>query len=56
MNTTGGRQSLWWTGAGVLMPCEDRPSEVCRRTFTRDTPAERFASRTGTVRDLAPVV
>lgn len=56
MDTTGGRVSLSWTVAGVLIPCEDRPSEVCRRTFTRDTPAGRFASRTGTVCDIDPVV
>jgi hypothetical protein len=40
VNTTGGLRSLSWTGAGVLIPCEEKPSEVFRRMFTQGTPAE----------------
>ena len=40
VNTTAGVRSLSWTGAGVLIPCEERPSEVFRKMFTQGTPAE----------------
>jgi hypothetical protein len=40
VNTSGGLRSLSWTGSGVLIPCEERPSEVFRRMFTQGTPAE----------------
>ncbi len=40
VNTTGGLRSLSWTGSGVLIPCEEKPSEVFRRMFTQGTPAE----------------
>lgn len=34
VNTTGTR-SLSWTGGGVMIPCEEKPSEVFRRMFTQ---------------------
>ncbi|HVJ83193.1 MAG TPA: DUF1552 domain-containing protein [Planctomycetia bacterium] len=40
VNTAGGMRSLSWTGSGVLIPCEEKPSEVFRRMFTQGSPAE----------------
>lgn len=40
VNTAGGQRSLSWTGSGVLIPCEEKPSEVFRRMFTQGSPAE----------------
>lgn len=40
VNTSGGLRSLSWTGSGVPIPCEERPSVVFRRMFTQGTPAE----------------
>jgi hypothetical protein len=40
VNTSGGLRSLSWTGSGVLIPCEEKPSEVFRRMFTQGTPTE----------------
>ena len=40
VNTAGGQRSLSWTGSGVLIPCEAKPSAVFRRMFVQGTPAE----------------
>lgn len=32
---TPGTRSLSWTGGGVMIPCEEKPSEVFRRMFTQ---------------------
>ncbi len=40
VNTRPGVCSLSWTGSGVLIPCEDKPSAVFRRLFVQGTPAE----------------
>ncbi len=40
MNTSGGLRSLSWTGAGVLIPCEEKPSEVFKAMFTQGSPAQ----------------
>ncbi|HYE98255.1 MAG TPA: DUF1552 domain-containing protein [Planctomycetota bacterium] len=40
VNIKAGLRSLSWTSAGVLIPCEERPSAVFARLFLRGTPAE----------------
>jgi BMFP domain-containing protein YqiC len=40
VNTNGGTRSLSWTGSGVPIPCEEKPSAVFRRMFTQGTAAE----------------
>ena len=40
VNVAQGQRSLSWTGAGVLIPCEDKASEVYRQLFLQGTPAE----------------
>src|SRR6266480_1231302 len=40
VNVQQGQRSLSWTGSGVLIPCEEKPSEVFRRMFLQGTPAE----------------
>ena len=35
-----GKRSLSWTGSGVMIPSEKRPSEVFKRLFVQGTPAE----------------
>jgi hypothetical protein len=40
VNTDRGVRSLSWTGSGVLIPCEEKPSEVFRKMFTQGSPAE----------------
>ncbi len=40
VNVQAGLRSLSWTGAGVLIPCEEKPSEVFRKLFLQGTPAE----------------
>jgi hypothetical protein len=40
VNTGGGLRSLSWTGSGVLIPVEEKPSEVFRKMFTQGSPAE----------------
>jgi hypothetical protein len=40
VNVNQGLRSLSWTGAGVLIPCEEKPSEVFKRLFLRGSPAE----------------
>jgi hypothetical protein len=40
VNVGGGARSLSCTGGGVLIPTEDRPSEVFKKLFLGGTPAE----------------
>ncbi|MDO8539022.1 MAG: DUF1552 domain-containing protein [Opitutaceae bacterium] len=40
VNVQQGARSLSWTGSGVLIPCEEKPSEVFRRLFVQGSPAE----------------
>ncbi|MBI3882441.1 MAG: DUF1552 domain-containing protein [Verrucomicrobia bacterium] len=40
VNVQQGQRSLSWTGGGVLIPCEEKPSEVFKRLFLRGTPLE----------------
>jgi len=35
VNTSGGLRSLSWTGSGVLIPCEEKPSAVFKAMFTQ---------------------
>jgi hypothetical protein len=40
VNVQQGARSLSWTGSGVLIPCEEKASDVFRRMFVQGTPAE----------------
>ncbi|MBV9867404.1 MAG: DUF1552 domain-containing protein [Abitibacteriaceae bacterium] len=40
VNVAQGQRSLSWTGAGVLIPCEEKASEVYRQLFLQGTPEE----------------
>ena len=40
VNVQQGQKSLAWTSSGVLIPCEEKASEVYRRLFLRGTPQE----------------
>jgi hypothetical protein len=40
VNVQRGQRSLSWTGSGVLIPCEEKASDVFRRLFLQGTPAE----------------
>src|SRR5436190_11084706 len=40
VNVSQGSRSLSWTGSGVLIPCEEKPSDVFRRLFLQGTKAE----------------
>ncbi|HAB15847.1 MAG TPA: DUF1552 domain-containing protein [Verrucomicrobiota bacterium] len=40
VNVERGSRSLSWTGSGVLIPCEEKPSDVFRRLFLQGTPEE----------------
>ncbi|MBB6050822.1 DUF1552 domain-containing protein [Armatimonas rosea] len=40
VNVAQGSRSLSWTGGGVLIPCEEKPSVVFKRLFLRGTPEE----------------
>jgi len=40
VNVKRGQRSLSWTGGGVLIPCEEKPSEVYRRLFLQGAPGE----------------
>lgn len=40
VNVQQGQRSLSWTGGGVLIPCEEKPSEVFKRLFLRGSAAE----------------
>jgi hypothetical protein len=40
VNVKGGQRSLSWTGAGVLIPCEDSPSTVYKQLFLQGSEEE----------------
>ncbi|MCP5515749.1 MAG: DUF1552 domain-containing protein [Verrucomicrobiales bacterium] len=40
VNVQQGVRSLSWTGAGVLIPCEEKAADVFRRLFLQGTPEE----------------
>lgn len=40
VNVEQGARSLSWTSSGVMIPCEERPSEVFRRLFMQGSPEE----------------
>ncbi len=40
VNVAQGSRSLSWTGSGVLIPCEEKASDVFKRLFIQGTPAE----------------
>ena len=40
VNVSQGQRSLSWTGSGVLIPCEEKASEVFKRLFVQGTKAE----------------
>lgn len=40
VNVQQGQRSLSWTGSGVMIPCEEKGSDVFKRLFLQGTPAE----------------
>jgi hypothetical protein len=40
VNTSGGLRSLSWTGSGVLIPCEEKPSSIFKAMFTQGSPEQ----------------
>lgn len=40
VNVAAGARSLSWTAGGVLIPCEDKPSQVFKKLFLGGTPEE----------------
>ncbi len=40
VNVAQGSRSLSWTNSGVLIPCEEKASDVFKRLFVQGTPAE----------------
>src|SRR6266542_4683119 len=40
VNVQQGQRSLSWTSSGVLIPCEEKASDVFRKLFVRGTPEE----------------
>ena len=40
VNIQNGQRSLSWTAAGVLIPCEEKPSAVFKRLFLTGSPEE----------------
>jgi hypothetical protein len=40
VNAKAGRRSLSWTDAGVLIPCEDKASEVYKQLFLQGSPEQ----------------
>ncbi len=40
VNVQQGQRSLSWTGAGVLIPCEENPRKVYEQLFLQGSPAE----------------
>jgi hypothetical protein len=40
VNVARGSRSLSWTGAGVLVPCEDKPSDIYSQLFLQGSKAE----------------
>jgi len=45
VNVQQGQRSLSWTGSGVLIPCEEKASDVFRRMFLQGTRTEMEAQR-----------
>src|SRR2546423_587264 len=45
VNVQQGQRSLSWTGSGVLIPCEEKASDVFRRMFLQGTKAEMETQR-----------
>jgi hypothetical protein len=43
VNVQRGQRSLSWTASGVLIPCEEKASDVFRRMFLQGSPAEQEA-------------
>ena len=41
INVTRGYTSLSWTAGGVIIPCDDKPSEIFKRLFLGGSPEER---------------
>src|SRR5690606_30466772 len=41
VNVQQGIRSLSWTGSGVMIPCEEKASEVFTRLFLQGSPADR---------------
>jgi hypothetical protein len=40
VNVAQGSRSLSWTGGGVLIPCEEKASQIFKKLFLQGTPAE----------------
>ena len=40
VNVQQGQRSLSWTGGGVLIPCEEKPSEIYKKLFLQGSAAE----------------
>ena len=40
VNVAQGARSLSWTSGGMLIPCEEKPSEIFKRLFLRGSPEE----------------
>ena len=40
VNVSRGQRSLSWTGSGVLIPCEEKASDVFKQLFMQGTPTE----------------
>jgi BMFP domain-containing protein YqiC len=40
VNVQQGQRSLSWTASGVMIPCEEKASDVFKRLFVQGTPAE----------------
>lgn len=40
VNVNRGQRSLSWTGSGVLIPCEEKPSAVFKKMFVQGSPDE----------------
>lgn len=40
VNVERGARSLSWTSSGILIPCEEKPSDVFRRLFVQGSPEE----------------
>lgn len=40
VNVSQGARSLSWTAGGVLIPCDDKPSEIFKKLFLGGSPAE----------------
>src|SRR5438046_2111722 len=40
VNVQRGQRSLSWTASGVMIPCEEKASDVFKRMFVQGTPKE----------------